>query len=542
MKFSRRELLKTGVLIGASVPIAGCERIYSEVSQRLGQSIPDTVSVAHSANIDPVFHLLSRAGYGPWPGELQRAKQMGVEAWIDEQLQPEKLDDRACDLRARRFESLLIDPGNAYEFKKSVIRDDITRHTLLRAVYSKRQLFEAMVGFWTDHLNIYLEKGDCIYLKPSDDRLVIRKHALGNFHDMIKASAVSPAMLVYLDGKENKRGKQSDVPNENYARELLELHTLGVHGGYTQHDVYEVARCLTGWRLHSDWQKGKVYFDSSLHDDGEKHVFGTTIPAGGGEKDLDRVVELACNHPSTAKHIAGKLITRFVCDDPPQSLVDRIAAIFTSTGGDIKPMIRTILTSSEFQESRGTKFKRPLQYIASSLRIIGADTHAHQPLIEYLMRMGQAPFQYPTPDGYPDESQPWMGTLLWRWNFALDLASNRVPTVKVPVHELTHAIARAGNTTANPFLGEAKKKESSQNTAAARGKDHQNAQNKPFTASSIAADFAPARLFQHFVGRCANRQELSAFENYIANCPITDESHQAELLGLILTSPAFQRF
>src|SRR5262249_11611084 len=200
--------------------------------------------------------------------------------------------------------------------KKPVLRREITRHTLLRAVYSRRQLFEVMVGFWTDHLNINLEKGDCIYLKPADDRLVIRTHALGRFRDLIRASATSPAMLVYLDGKENKKAGPNDIPNENYARELLELHTLGVHGGYTQKDVLEVARCLTGWRLRTKWRKGTVYFDPHWHDNGEKSVLGHGIPAGGGPADLEQVIDMVCRHPSTARYVATKLVRRFVSEEP----------------------------------------------------------------------------------------------------------------------------------------------------------------------------------------------------------------------------------
>ena len=193
-----------------------------------GQAIPEHVGVAAGEGVDPAFHLLARGSYGVWPGELDRARAMGADAWLTEQLAPETIDDTLCELRARRFETLHHDPGTCYEYKKEVLREEITRHTLLRAVYSRRQLFETMVGFWTDHLNINLEKGDCIYLKPYDDRTVVRAHALGRFRDLIRASATSPAMLVYLDGKENKKASPDDIPNENYGRELLELHTLEI--------------------------------------------------------------------------------------------------------------------------------------------------------------------------------------------------------------------------------------------------------------------------------------------------------------------------
>jgi uncharacterized protein (DUF1800 family) len=456
----------------------------------MGESIPDRVAVADGQAIDPHFHLLSRAAYGPWPGDLDRAREVGSEEWVEEQLHPEDIDDTPCDLRARRFETIHHDPGTCYEYKKPVLREEIARHTLLRAIYSRRQLFEVMVGFWSDHLNIDLEKGDCIYLKPSDDRLVIRAHALGRFRDLIRASATSPAMLVYLDGKENKKATPHDVPNENYARELMELHTLGVHGGYNQRDVYEVARCLTGWRLRTGWRKGTVYFDPALHDDGEKLVLGHRISAGYGEGDLEQVIEVVCNHPSTARHIATKLVRRFVSDDPPESLVERTARVFTRTGGDIKAMLRTVLLSEEFNAARGAKLKRPFHFIVSSLRALGADTHAHKPLIDYLSRMGQGLFQHPTPDGYPDDAAPWVGSLLWRWNFAFALASAGVPSVTVDLDRLINAVGGAS-----------------------------------------AQDLIP-----HFIGRRGTESETGALEKYSSS-----GSNEAGLVGLILCSPAFQR-
>lgn len=496
MNVTRRAWLKTAAVSGGAMSVTGCERIISRVTGDLGQAIPERISVADGAEIDPTFHLLNRAAYGPWPGDLDSVQSKSAEAWIEEQLAPEKIDDTLCDLRARRFETLWHEPATCYEYKKAVLREEITRHTLLRAVYSKRQLFEVMAGFWTDHLNINLEKGDCIYLKPADDRLVIRKHALGKFRELIRASVTSPAMLVYLDGKENRKASPGDIPNENYARELLELHTLGVHGGYTQQDVFEVARCLTGWQLRTKWRKGTVYFDPRLHDDGEKSVLGYRIPAGGGEKDLDRVIEIVCHHPSTARHIAMKIAQKLVSENPPPSLVDRLAGVFTQTDGDMKAMLRETLHSDEFKKSRGMKFKRPFHFIVSSLRAVGADTHAHQPLTEYLLRMGQAPFQHPTPDGYPDEAAPWLGTLLWRWNFALALAANQLPSVKVSPQRLVQA----------------------------------------------TGGLSPQRLLPHFIGRAGSAEELKALNDYAVGQGLESDERKAELLGLILASPAFQRY
>ncbi|CAN5643952.1 hypothetical protein BH10CYA1_BH10CYA1_14120 [soil metagenome] len=496
---SRRTLLKAAALLSSAASLSGCEHLVSRVTENMGEGVPEHVGVSTNSKIDPVFHLLSRAAYGPWPGDMDRVKKLGLATWIDEQLNPDKIDDGACRLRAGRFESVHLDPGTTFEFKKPVVKEELVRHALLQSVYSKRQLQQVMVEFWTDHLNIDINKGDCIYMKGSDDRLVIRKHALGNFHDLIKASAISPAMLVYLDGNQNRKAKPEDLPNENYGRELLELHTLGVKGGYTQKDVFEAARCLTGWRIHDQWQRGKVYFDAELHDKGKKVVLGKEIPAGGGEKDLEGLIEIACSHPSTAKHIATKLVRRFVSEDPPRGLIDEVSQIFARTKGDIKPMVRCILLSQEFKESAGLKIKRPFQYIVTCLRSLGADTYAHQELVQYLVRMGQGPFQYPTPDGYPDEAKPWLGTLLWRWNFALALANKKVPSVDVSVEKLAKAI-------------------------------YQDAE----------AEISAAQLMPHFVGRLATESEITTFQNYISKTNGKDK-HLPQLIGLILSSPAFQR-
>lgn len=532
MKLTRRTLLKAGALLGGSVALTGCERVYSVVAEHLGQSIPPHISVAASVDIDPAFHLLSRAAFGPWPGELDYVRQIGEKAWLEEQLHPENIDDKACDVRARRFETIHLEPGTCYDFKREALRKDITRHTLLRAVYSRRQLLEVMVGFWTDHLNINIEKGDCMYLKAADDRRVIRKHALGRFSDLIQESAISPAMLVYLDGKENKKSGPKDIPNENYARELLELHTLGVSGGYTQKDVYETARCLTGWRLRTEWQKGTVYFDPAMHDDGEKIVLGKVIPKGGGESDLKKVVEIACNHPSTARYIAKKLVQKFVSDTPPESLVSKVEESFKKTSGDIKELLRTVLLSKEFQDSKGQKFKRPFHFVVSSLRALGADTHAREDLVEYLNRMGQGPFEYPTPDGYPEDSSPWMGTLLWRWNFALNLASNQIPNTEVNLAKLNSAIASVPKST------EAKSGEKPESG------------RKPFSAekpeSSETSEVEPIvlmpnQLLPHFIGRQGSASELAALNEFVSTQGLKDDAHRAELIGLILATPSFQR-
>ncbi len=512
---TRRSLLQSAALGTGAAALASCERSISGLTQALGQNVPEKLEPPATATIDPDFHLLARAAFGPWPGDLAKVKAMGRKAWIEQQLDPESISDQLCDLRARRFESVFLSAGNAYEFRKPVLRDELTRYSLLRAIYSQRQLYEVMVEFWTDHLNIDLEKGDCIYLKPSDDREVIRRHALGNFHELIRASATSPAMLVYLDGKSNKvRKGTADKPNENYARELMELHTLGVHGGYTQTDVREAARCLSGWTynfkriaLHRD----SSYFLPEWHDNGEKTVLGHTFAPGGGEQDLDRLVKVVCSHPSTARFIAHKLCVRFVGYTPPASIVDAVAAEFTRTGGDIKSMLRLLLNSEEFAASSGDLLKRPFRFMVSALRALGADTHVHDadplrhhtgPLTEYLARMGHGLFQYPTPDGYPMEETPWMGTLLWRWNFGLSLAGGKMAGVSLPMADLEKALGTEGS-----------------------------------------RDAVAARWWGHLVGRKPTADELQALADATqAHASKGDaRTARAELLGLMLAAPAFQR-
>lgn len=498
MKLARRDLLKSVALGSSASVLASCDRITTSINQNwLGEGVPAHLHPAESADIDPDFHLLSRASFGPWPGEVASLKKQGRDAWIEEQLHPDSLSDTACDLRAERFESLYFSAGDAYEFRKPVLREELTRHALLRAVYSRRQLFEVMVEFWTDHLNIDLEKGDCIYLKPSDDRDVIRQHALGNFHDLIRASATSPAMLVYLDGKTNKvRRGTTDQPNENYARELMELHTLGVHGGYTQKDVYEAARCLSGWTFDPKrvfaLNQGESYFRPDWHDDGAKEVLGQTIPAGGGQEDLKRLVDIVCRHPATAQYIALKLCRRFVSPTPPASLLQRVAAEFTRTQGDIRSLLRVILKSDEFLASRGQLLKRPFKFMVSALRAVAADTQADPSILEPLQRMGHGLFQYPTPDGYPDEELPWMGTLMWRWNFALALAANKQLGAKVNLQPLHKALRQPGT----------------------------------------KADLG--RWFGYLIGRQPTEAELATLTQF-------SPDSSASAIGLILASPAFQR-
>ncbi len=496
MSATRRELVAASA--GAAL-LAGCDGFWRWASNGLGAGLPGSFTPPSGAGTDPIHHALSRISFGPRPGDVERVRRIGVPAFVEEQMAPEALDDVPCDLRARRFESLHMSAGNMQEWKREVAWRELARATVLRAVYSRRQLLEVMVEFWTDHFNIDTAKAECSVWKTPDDREVIRRHALGRFPDLVRASALSPAMLVYLDGRDNKKTKPEDKPNENYARELLELHTLGVHGGYTQRDVMEVARCLTGWTVDTKgWKRGKPRFAKGRHDRGAKTVLGVEIAASEdfGERDLDRVLEIVTTHPSTARFIAGKLCRRFVADDPPPALVARAAETFSRTGGDIRAVLRTILLSEEFGAAPGARLKRPFRFVVSALRGLGADTDAGGPVLAALERMGHAPFQYPTPDGYPDEAASWLGTLLWRWNFAVGLAAGRVGGTKVDVGALLRAAGDPGDL---------------------------------------------AAIARHLLGRDASPSERRALDDILAKAP-DERTGRAEGVGLLLASPAFQRF
>ena len=421
-------------LLASAAVLTGCGEIPPELRPSLRKLQPESepFPTPTADTVDLTSHALNRLAFGPRASDYGRVSHLGIDAYIDEQLNPETLDDAALDHAIRRIEVLSEPAGELFEYKDRILLKELTRATLLRAVWSKRQLYERMVHFWTDHFNIDSSKGDCKWLKAADDRDVVRRHALGSFPELLRASALSPAMLWYLDGRVNRKQEGASKPNENYARELLELHTLGVHGGYTQQDVMEVARCLTGWTVRSagQFRKGQVEFHPNLHDDNAKLVLRQAIPAGLGERDLEGVLEIIALHPSTATRIAEKLCRHFIADDPPEEATVAVRDSFLANRGQIRPTLRTLFHTDEFRAARRSKIKRPFEFVASALRATQADTEGSA-LLDYLVRMGNAPFQYPTPEGYPDAGEHWMGTLLWRWKFAVALSHNEIPGTSV---------------------------------------------------------------------------------------------------------------
>jgi len=533
-----------------------------------------------------ILHVLNRLGFGARPGDVEKVKAIGLQKYIEQQLNPSSIDDRSAEAKVKNLEIFNMttaevfakypNPGallrqleggrQAQAAKQQQAQADkpagndqadqemteaqrrerqqklnalyreynlrpanqlmpqIAANRILRAAYSERQLQEVMVDFWQNHFNVFAGKAAVRWYIPSYERDVLRKNALGNFKDLLIGTAQHPAMLFYLDNFESVspnskgpgNGQQAErlrellasgreLPprmrerlkrqygvndaeldtrldqmrknpptaqkrpqrgiNENYARELMELHTLGVDGGYTQNDIVEVAKAFTGWTIADprgyrrsaaqmikgeenrrldrlqriagvpdDIDSGEFYFNANGHEKGTKTVLGQKIDEGG-LKDGLKVIDLLVDHPSTAKFIARKLAVKFVSDNPSEALVNRVADAFHKSGGDIKTTLRTLFTNKEFfaPENYRAKIKTPFELAISSIRALGAETNGSPAMLAMLRKLGEAPYGYQAPTGYPDRAEDWVntGALLERLNFAVAVASNRIPGTKV---------------------------------------------------------------------------------------------------------------
>jgi uncharacterized protein (DUF1800 family) len=466
----------------------------------VGLGLPDPVPARPVEDDAAIEHVLNRLGYGPRPGDVEAVRRMGLDRYVQQQLHPERLPENP-EL-ARRLADLAtvsLDTGtllSKYDLPREAKREiqqrraamtgepteedvrrvrrelaakygDLMHGTprqvvaelqaakVLRAVHSSRQLDEVLVDFWLNHFNVFANKGPVRFLVGEYERDVIRPHAWGRFEDLLKATAESPAMLFYLDNylsaapqaarrrasAEGMRpGGRRRGLNENYAREIMELHTLGVDGGYTQKDVTEVARCFTGWTIR-DLRRGnpEFAFDARVHDRGDKTVLGQTIK-GGGKDEGDRVIRILATHPATARFVSYKLARRFVADEPPESLVDRAAATFLGTGGEIRKVVETIVASPEFAapSARQAKVKTPLEFVVSAARASGSAVVDARALARRIADMGMPLYLQQPPTGYQDTADAWVSTsgLLARMNFAVDLASGRVSGAPVDVAAL----------------------------------------------------------------------------------------------------------
>jgi uncharacterized protein (DUF1800 family) len=452
-----------------------------------------------------IVHVLSRTGFGPRPGDLERVRSIGIQRYIDEQLHPERIADGGLSARlsglttiglnsrqiADQFELPQLqarqqkkananpsaglgagaEPGDAkqppdpMQVRANSVIVELSEQKLLRAVYSERQLQEVLTDFWFNHFNVDARKGPDKFMLTEYERETIRPRVFGKFRDLLGATAKSPAMLFYLDNWMSADPNGPHLPdnagrprivrgpfggrvmmmpparpaqnknapkglNENYGRELMELHTLGVDGGYTQKDVTEVARALTGWTIDKPRAGGGFTFNARLHDPGQKVVLGHVIKAGGGESDGEQVLDILARQPATATFIATKLVRRFVGDTPPPALVQRAAARFRDTDGDLREVMRTILTSPEFvsPDSYRAKVKTPFEFVVSALRATGADVQDARPLVREVQTLGMPLYMCQPPTGYKDSGDAWVntGALVSRMNLALRLAAGQV--------------------------------------------------------------------------------------------------------------------
>ncbi len=412
----RRPGARQGAQQGATLSAAARKRLFTE-TPAAGPQIPPAAVIAGSDNWNrPSLRVARRITFGLNVAETQRAIRLGYKGYLEYQLNYLALDNTAVEGVVAVNWPLLAQPSSALvQANQGTLYNQLTDAMLYRQANSPRQLFERMVEFWNDHFTIYFQKVG--YLQIADNRDVIRRNALGNFGTLLKASAHSPAMLAYLDNNVNRVGRA----NENYAREIMELHSLGVDGGYTQSDVAELSRCLTGWTLNA---QGAFTFSAGLHDFAAKTVLGVNIPAkatnsGLGQQDMEQMLDVLIAHPNTATFIAKKLLMFFLRPDPSAAQVAAVANAYTKTGGDIKAMLRVVFTES-WLTAAPAKYKRPHHLMISALRgsgaVIAPASATLSNLRSLLNLMGHVPFNWETPDGYPDRIEYWAGNILPRWN------------------------------------------------------------------------------------------------------------------------------
>lgn len=458
---SRRALLSGAALVGLITPRGDADSLTPAPQPPPWRSVPELpptpygpppptiVPTQDGAPYCPgevqetLIRLVSRITYGPTYEELYLAQTLGYRNYLERHLLPESIDDSELDARLSEFVTLQDSPRDAVlrtrnsDFTPAA---ELPRATILRAATSKRQLFERIVEFWTDHFNIHLYKDGCETFKPIDDRDVIRRYALDTFPKLLLASARSPAMLTYLDNAFSYVG----APNQNYARELLELHTLGV-GHYAQRDIEEIARCFTGWTINDDDSSpllGQFVFVPELHDNRKKTVLGHVIPRGGGITDGERVIQILCFDPEfapiTAEFVGRKLLRFLWGYEPPQQLIENVKSAFLNSGGNIKEMIRAALDPAYIHCAQ-PKLKRPYHFAISALRAIPTYIVSFDYLAYQLDVLGQHPFFWAPPNGYPDSLGYWSGYLLPRWRFGIWLFEEQGETIYYNIDGILNA-------------------------------------------------------------------------------------------------------
>lgn len=476
--------------------------LYLCAAAALLSAAPLTAQQSLTTPRDSALHALNRLAYGATPGLADRIAREGVLRWVDRQLAVTQVDDpglkgvlarfdllstgsdrllrtyleaqrdRRTDRRAAAADSAMaaMSPEERERRMSPEARElrgllsQAPQLVVVRAVSSEHQLAEVMADFWSNHFNIFMGKNIARVYLPSYIEETIRPRIFGRFEDLLVATARSPAMMVYLDnaqsimpgaeppqpGRRAARRRAAAMPavqqrrptglNENYARELMELHTLGVDGGYTQKDVTEVARILTGWSVARPAQGSGFVFNGWAHDQGSKTVLGVAFPAGGGEDEGRRLLRMLADHPSTAHYISGKLCARLVSDTPPDGCVDLAVAAWKRSGGEIREVLRVILHSPDFwaPAHRAAKVKSPLEFVVSAVRAVGGVPDSTPRLAGAVGRLGQPIYQHVAPNGYPELEEDWVnsGALLNRMNVAMMLAGNRLPGVSVDLDRI----------------------------------------------------------------------------------------------------------
>jgi len=512
----------TKLIVSVALTLIGIAPV-SVPAQKSGAKTPPKTVIARSDVRElpadqQIIQALNRLTFGAKPGDILKVRAIGLDKWIDQQLQPEKINDDTMNAFVRNYSALAENQSDLLkqyaeqqqqrrEVKReradttqAMTADEIAQmrqqqqqansrrqvviqlqsSRVARAVASERQLQEVMTDFWENHFNIYAAKGapEPYYLVDFDQN-VIRPHALGKFRDLLEVVSQSPAMLFYLDNArsmadsnrptlhpENARTqfprirpfgrpgvgiimgaprstqprpqqaqRQHQGLNENYGRELLELHTLGVDGGYTQQDVINVARAFTGWTIQPPAQGGGFIFRPQVHDAGEKVVLGHKLAAGRGQEDAEDVLDILARSPATAHFISFKLARRFVSDSPSKALVDHAAQVYLKTDGDIREVLRSIITSPEFFSQRAfrSKVKSPFEVVVSAARALNAAPDSTPRSAQLIAYLGQPIFGHQAPNGWPETGESWMntGAILNRINFGMAAAAGRLPGVDI---------------------------------------------------------------------------------------------------------------
>lgn len=470
--------------------------------------------VSHTNADNHALHVLNRLAFGPRPGDLERLRTIGYERYIEQQLHPESIPMlRAVSEYLSRLLTLRMTPVELFvEFmlpirraskadkqarrearrRARIVVAEAIEAQLVRALYSPRQLEEVMTAFWFNHFNVFAGKGPCLVWTGAFEQEAIRPHVLGRFRTLLGATARNPAMLFYLDNWQNTapnspgaRGHFKGI-NENYGREIMELHTLGVGAGYTQQDVITLAHILTGWglvppRLFAGARGGMrggeffrlarrrrfeklqallasgngFYFDPRRHDFASKIFLGRRID-GAGAAEVEHALDILASHPATARHLSFQLAQYFVSDDPPPALVDAMAERYSATDGNIREVMLAMLERPEFFARRymGNKFRTPYEYVIATVRATGAPVTNFRPLAGTIRMLGMPLYGCQTPNGYAQTEEAWLNpdAMMMRLSFATALGTGHLPLERPEFEEVAYEQARRAGVATKPLL------------------------------------------------------------------------------------------